>query len=162
MIIRPEKAGDVEGISRLQYAAFKDHPQHPPGAEPTEHIIVEGLRAAGALALSLVAEEDGILAGHIALSPAAVGESAAGWFLLGPVGVLPPMQGRGIGSALVRAAMEDMRSRGALGIVLVGDPAFYGRFGFGSSEGLTYAGVPPQYVLAAVLGGVPPCGGICA
>jgi putative acetyltransferase len=162
MNIRTERASDITTISNLHYAAFKDHPQHPPGAQPIEHLIVERLRACGDLTLSLVAEEDSAVTGHIAISPATVGDNARGWFLLGPVGVLPHRQGQGIGSALVREAADRMRRHGAAGIVLVGDPGFYTRLGFKNYPGLTYAGVPPQYVLAVQLRDAAPCGEIIA
>lgn len=162
MILRKETQHDIEAISALHYAAFLNHPQHPPGAEPVEHLIVDRLRAAHALTLSLLAEEDGAIAGHIALSPAVVGEDATGWFLLGPVGVLPARQGQGIGSALIRRALEEVRRPGASGVVLVGDPGFYERFGFRSFEGLTYPGVPQQYVLAVQFGDMSPRGDIVA
>lgn len=162
MNLRTEKNSDITTISSLHYAAFKDHPQHPPGAEPVEHFIVERLRTCGDLTLSLVAEEDGIVTGHIAISPATVGGNASGWFLLGPVGVLPHRQGHGIGSALVRESADRMRKQGAAGIVLVGDPDFYTRFGFKNYPGLTYAGVPGQYVLALQLTDPAPCGEIVA
>lgn len=158
MIIRNEHTADLGSISEIHYAAFKGHPQHEPGAEPTEHRIVERLRDAGALALSLVAEADGDPVGHIALSPAPVGSESSGWFLLGPVGVLPEHQGRGIGSALVRESIRLMRESGAAGVALIGDPGFYGRFGFASREGLTFKTVPPEYVLALSLNGSAPQG----
>jgi putative acetyltransferase len=162
MIIRKEKGVDVAEISRLQHAAFLNHPQHEPGAEPTEHLIVERLRQAGDLTLSLVAEDGGRLTGQIALSPARVGECVEGWLLLGPVGVLPELQGRGIGSALVREALQQARDAGASGVVLVGDPGFYSRLGFRSYEGLGYAGVPPMYVLGLPFGAGVPTGEITA
>ncbi len=135
---------------------------HPPGAEPVEHRIVARLRASGSLALSLLAEVGGEAVGHIALSPAVVGETRNGWFLLGPVGVLPPFQGQGIGSALVRESLRRMREARAAGIVLVGDPGFYARFGFGNVQGLIWPGVPDQYVLAACFGDTLPTGEIIA
>lgn len=162
MSIRDERPDDVLRIAQIQYAAFKGHPAHAPGAEPCEHHIVERLRACQALALSLLAEVGGEAVGHIALSSAVVGEARAGWFLLGPVGVLPRLQGRGIGSALVREALGRGRGMGAAGIVLVGDPGFYARFGFGNVPGLVYPGVPDRYVLAACFGDEAPCGDILA
>ena len=162
MQIRDERPGDEKRISRIEYAAFKGHPQHAPGAEPTEYLIVDKLRAAGALSLSLLAEEEGESVGHIALSPATVGATGAGWYLLGPVGVLPDRQGRGIGSALIREAIRRMRDQGAAGIVLVGDPEFYARFGFVGVPGLGWAGVPDQYVMALPLGGAAAGGEISA
>ncbi|NMC49993.1 MAG: N-acetyltransferase, partial [Desulfovibrio sp.] len=151
MRIRDERPDDMSRISRIHYTAFTRHPVHAPGAEPFEHHIVERLRASGALVLSLFAEVGGEAVGHIALSPAAVGDDHAGWFLLGPVGVLPSFQGRGIGSTLVRESLWRMRDAGASGIVLVGDPRFYARFGFRNARGLVYQGVPDRYVLAADL-----------
>jgi putative acetyltransferase len=162
MLIRDERPDDVECISQIHYAAFKDHPMHPPGTEPVEHRIVERLRASGDLALSLLAEAGGEAAGHVALSPAVVGEERSGWFLLGPVGVLPRLHGQGIGSALVRESLRRLRGTGAAGIVLVGDPGFYTRLGFGTVPGLVYRGVPDQYVLAACLGDHVPQGEILA
>lgn len=147
MLIRDELNSEVDRISQIQYAAFKGHPMHAPGAEPTEHLIVERLRTSNALSLSLLAEENGEAVGHIAMSPATVGEAKQGWYLLGPVGVVPSRQRAGIGSALVRESLKQMQKKGAEGVVLVGDPAFYGRFGFKNISGLTYAGVPDQYVL---------------
>jgi putative acetyltransferase len=100
------------------------------------------------LSLSLVAEQSGHAVGHVAISPAEVGGLTSGWFMLGPVGVLPVYQGRGVGSALIREALKRMCDRGALGVALVGEPEFYRRFGFRSMPGLFYQGVPEAYVLA--------------
>jgi putative acetyltransferase len=99
------------------------------------------------LELSLVADYDGEVLGHIAFSAAEVGAFSTGWFLLGPVAVRPTRQGEGIGSALVEAGLAELRSRGARGCALVGDPAFYGRFGFKQYPGVTCPGVPNEYVL---------------
>ena len=63
-------------------------------------------------------------------------------------GVLPARQRQGIGSALVREALDQAREQGASGVVLVGDPGFYGRFGFRAFEALSYATAPAQYILA--------------
>ncbi|GFK95306.1 hypothetical protein NNJEOMEG_03165 [Fundidesulfovibrio magnetotacticus] len=162
MTIRDERPGDAPGIAKIHYAAFKGHPVHPPGAEPVEHLIVERLRAARALRVSLLAEEDGLPAGHVALSPASVGREREGWLLLGPVGVVPDLQGLGIGSALVRAALARAEALGARGVALVGEPGYYARFGFATAPGLTYPGVPAPYVLAVALRGDPPRGDIAA
>ncbi|MEF2231441.1 MAG: N-acetyltransferase [Pseudodesulfovibrio sp.] len=157
MRIRQETLDDALLVEAIEYAAFKNHPLHAPGAEPTEHRIVHALREGGALSVSLLAEADGQALGHIALSPAGVGD-AGNWLLLGPVGVLPGHRGRGLGSALVRAAVDRARARGAEGVVLVGDPGFYGRFGFAAVPGLTWPGVPDRYVLALPLAGPAPQG----
>ena len=165
MQLRAERPGDASYITAIHFAAFRNHPMHAPGSEPLEPCIVERLRATGALALSLVAEVDGEPVGHLALSPTVVGKARSGWFLLGPIGVLPQRQGRGIGTALVRAACARMRDRGAAGIVLVGDPGFYGRFGFVNLPGLGYRGVPDtaaRFILARGFGKTPPAGEIIA
>ena len=148
MLIKDEQPNDSNRITNIQYAAFKGHPMHAPGAEPTEHSIVEQLRESKALTLSLLAEEDGEAVGHIAISPATIGESTSGWYILGPVGVIPTRQGHGIGACLIREALQRMKEAGADGIVLVGEPKFYNRFGFKNIEGITYQGVPDQHVLA--------------
>lgn len=148
MLIKDEQPNDSNRITNIQYAAFKGHPMHAPGAEPTEHIIVERLRASKALALSLLAEEGGEAVGHIAISPATIGNSTSGWYLLGPVGVVPAHQGHGIGSCLIRETLQRMKDKGAEGIVLVGEPKFYNQFGFKNVPTITYSGVPDQYVLA--------------
>ncbi|XXJ19815.1 GNAT family N-acetyltransferase [Desulfovibrio caledoniensis] len=162
MHIRLETVGDIAAIREVEYAAFRNHPQHAPGAEPTEHLIVDALRGSGRLSLSLVAGYRGEVAGHVALSPASVGRDGTGWYMLGPVGVSPDRQGRGVGSALVREALDIMRNRSVYGVVLVGDPAFYGRFGFRGRPGLIMEGVPQEYVLAVSFDGREPQGAICS
>lgn len=142
--IRPEEASDVDAISRITEAAFRGHP-HSRGTEPS---IIDGLRRDGALSVSLVAERDGEVVGHIAFSPVEISDRTQNWQALGPVSVEPEMQGRGIGSALVRAGLEAIRKRGAAGCVLVGEPAFYRRFGFRSVDALTMEGIPQEFVLS--------------
>lgn len=154
MIVRPETDRDSEGIREVDIAAFQGHPY----SHQTEHLIVEALRAAGALELSLVAETDGGVVGHIAFSAACIGDSSTGWFLLGPVAVQPTRQGEGIGRALVEAGLDGLRARGACGCVLVGDPAFYGRFGFLQYPGVTCHGVPDENVLCLLMSGEIPTG----
>lgn len=153
-LLRLERPGDAPAIAALTTAAFAGN-AHSAG---TEAAIVATLRSAGALALSLLAEEEGTVVGHLALSPARVGEAGAGWYGLGPISVAPDRQRRGIGSALMGGALAWLAREGARGCVLVGEPAFYGRFSFAAYPALGCAGVPPQYVLALVLDGPPPAG----
>jgi putative acetyltransferase len=143
MIIRPETTGDHDTIRKILIAAFADHPF----SHQTEHLIVEGLRADDALTVSLVAEVDGNVVGHIAFSPVKIGGKDYGWLALGPVAVLPAFQGRGIGQAIVNEGMKAIRDLGAQGCVLVGEPAFYNRFGFRHDPALQMEGVPPEVLL---------------
>lgn len=121
---------------------------------------MDALRAEGALEVSLIAEREGLVVGHIAFSHARVGEASADWYLLGPMAVLPEFQGRGIGRLLMQAGLASLRERSAQGCVLVGDPAFYGRFGFEHVPGICCAGVPDAYVLALRFAGPMPQGEI--
>nr|WP_276316701.1 N-acetyltransferase [Halomonas flagellata] len=142
--IRPETPGDAEAIEAVTVAAFREAPH----SSQIEQHIVRALRAAGALSVSLVAECDGEVVGHVAASPVTLSDGTPGWFGLGPVSVLPGWQGRGIGSALVKACLARLRERGARGCVLVGEPGYYQRFGFRSLPGLVLPGVPPEYFMA--------------
>lgn len=144
MRISAETPDDIDAIFALTQQAFQDH-RH---SQQTEGYIIDALRAAGALTLSLVAREDGRVVGHIAFSPVSVSDGAADWYALGPVAVLPAEQGRGIGKALIEAGLAALRAQGAAGCVVVGEPAYYTRFGFARMPALTYPGVPPQYFMA--------------
>lgn len=154
MMIRPEKPGDVGAIHSLTREAFKDRPY----SDGTEHFIVDRLRNAGALSLSLVAEVEGEVVGHVAFSPVEFSDGSAGWFGLGPVSVLPSRQGQGIGGALIRRGLEVLRERAAAGCVVVGNPELYRKFGFQNDARITYADCAPQYFLAQVLSSTPASG----
>lgn len=143
MIIRPETPDDHDAIRQILIAAFADHPF----SHQTEHLIVEGLRADDHLTVSLVAEVDGKVVGQIAFSPVKIGGKDDGWLALGPVAVLPAFRARGIGQALVNEGMKAIRDLGAQGCVLVGEAAFYNRFGFRHDPALRMEGVPPEVLL---------------
>jgi len=143
MIVRPEQPADVDAIRTLTETAFRTAPH----ADGTEHLIIDRLRAAGVLTLSLVAELDGVIVGHVAFSPVTVSDGSAGWYGLGPISVDPTQQGKGIGGRLVREGLQQLKARGASGCVLLGDPAYYGRFGFEADPKLTLDGVPPEYFM---------------
>ena len=100
-----------------------------------------------------MAVEGGAIVGHIAFSEVLIDGEACGWFALGPVAVIPERQGDGIGGALVRAGLARLRAQGAAGRVLVGDPGYYGRFGFAADPALRVDGVPGEYVIALPLAG---------
>jgi predicted N-acetyltransferase YhbS len=147
MNIRPEAPGDEAAIRSVTRAAFASAAH----ASGTEHLIVASLRDARVLTLSLVADDDGAIVGHAAVSPVAIAEAAGtGWYGIGPVSVAPEHQRRGVGSALMRATIERMRERGARGCVLLGDPGYYRRFGFNAAAPLVLPGVPAEYFQALV------------
>jgi putative acetyltransferase len=134
--IRPEEPRDRDASVELERLAFGSDEE--PG-------IVEAVRDEDG-SFALVAEEDGAIVGHVQFSRAWIGETAV--LALGPVGVLPDRQGRGIGSNLIRGGLEEARSRGETAVILLGDPEFYPRFGFepASAFGLAnpFAGVRPD------------------
>ena len=144
MIIRKETESDVKEIFQVTKAAFADHPF----SHQTEQFIVNALRAAQALAISLVAEVDGKVVGHIAFSPVDIADGSPDWYGLGPISVLPALQKRGIGKALMYEGLALLKTLGANGCVLVGDPGYYQRFGFRNLPGLSVEGVPKENILA--------------
>jgi len=143
-IIRNEMESDIRVIAEVTKAAFKTCPY----GEHTEQFIINALRAAGALTVSLVGEIDQNVVGHVAFSPVTISDGSPHWYGLGPVSVLPQHQRQGIGTALIREGLSLLKARGARGCVLVGEPAYYQRFGFRNLPVLTLEGVPPQYFLA--------------
>ncbi|MGI2881796.1 GNAT family N-acetyltransferase [Vibrio furnissii] len=158
MNIRPETPADITSIEQVTYRAFENHPHHEPGAKPTEHRIVATLREAGALSLSLICEDDTGIIGHIAFSPIHIDGAACDWYGLGPVSVVPERQGEGIGGALIRESLSVLKAQGAQGVVLLGEPQYYQRFGFQSQPNLTYPGVPAEYFMALSLADAIPSG----
>ena len=143
MNLRPETDADIPAIDRINLDAFLNHPY----SHQTEHLIVRALRASGALTLSLVAEVDDQVLGHIAFSPALIDGRDLGWYTLGPVAVLPAFQRKGIGSSLVHAGLQDLRALRASGCLLVGDPNYYRRFGFQHAASLHVDDVPPEFFM---------------
>ena len=143
-LIRNETAADADAITAVTLAAFAtlEISQH------TEQFIVKALRAAGALAVSLVAELDGRVVGHVAFSPVVLSDGTPDWYGLGPVTVLPAHQRQGIGKALIRQGLARLQAMGARGCCLVGHPDYYRKFGFRNLDQLAHAGVPPEYFLA--------------
>ena len=83
----------------------------------------------------------------MAVSPATLTHAAGAWHGLGPISVLPGRQRSGLGTALMNAALDRLQRLGSAGCVLVGDPAFYGRFGFASDPAVEVEGVPAMYTL---------------
>jgi putative acetyltransferase len=146
--IRPEAPSDEDAIEQVTRRAFLSHPY----SHQTEHLIIRALRADHALSVSLVAEDSGRILGHIALSPVAIADGVTDWYGLGPISVEPDWQRRGIGRALMERCLAELRKVGAKGCVLVGDPAFYNRFGFANDPELVLEGVPQEFFLSLPLG----------
>lgn len=154
--IRQETAADIGAIDEVTRQAFlqAEHTDH------TEQFIVRALRAAGALSVSLVAELDGELIGHAAASPVRISDGTPRWYGLGPVSVAPAHQAQGVGSRLITELLAALRQLGAAGCVVLGEPAYYGRFGFRAESALVLPGVPPSYFQALVLEGALPSGSV--
>jgi putative acetyltransferase len=143
LILRNERNDDIEAITEITIAAFKNHPI----SRHTEQFIINALRAADALTISLVAEIDGRVVGHIAFSPVTISDGATGWYGLGPVSVLPDYQNRGIGTALINEGLSLLKDMGGQGCALVGDPNYYKRFGFRNYPELFHEGIPQEVFL---------------
>ncbi len=152
--IREEAAADGDAIAEVTVAAFETLAI----SHHTEQFIIEALRAAKALKLSLVAEANGRVVGHIAFSPVTISDGSANWYGLGPVSVLPDYQRQGIGSALILEGLSRLKSFGARGCCLVGHPDYYRRFGFQNIRGLVHPGVPEEVFFALVFDGRIPQG----
>jgi putative acetyltransferase len=144
MHIRNERPGDAEQIHEVTERAFADAPH----TDHTEQFIVKALRKSGALTVSLVAEQEGVIIGHVAISPVSISDGAEKWYGLGPISVLPEHQGKGVGSQLIHKALGAISEKGAAGCVVLGDPDYYGRFGFKCIDGLVFPGVPARYFQA--------------
>jgi len=125
ILIRPGRPADVAAIRAIHEASF------PTAAEAR---LVDLLREAGRLAASLVAEVGGAVAGHVAFSPVTVGSGAVGAGLA-PLAVLPDYRRRGVGAELVAAGMAACREAGFGWAVVLGEPDYYGRFGFRPAPG---------------------------
>lgn len=154
MVVRDEGAEDADSIFDVTAKAFATLDI----SDKTEPYVIDALRRAGALSLSLVAEFDGRVIGHVAFSPVVVSDGTDDWYGLGPLSVHPAYPRRGVGTALVREGLARLRAMGAGGCCLVGHPAYYVRFGFMNAQGLTVEGVPSEFFFALPLKGTLPRG----
>ena len=156
ILIRSETSDDISTIAEVTVAAFKtlEISNH------TEQFIIEALRAAKALTVSLVAESDGRVIGHIAFSPVTISDGTPNWFGLGPVSVLPAYQRQGIGKALIRDGLSRLKDMNAQGCCLVGHPQYYRKFGFENVAGLVHEGVPQEVFFALSFDGHTPQGAV--
>ncbi len=143
MMIRKETPDDIESISAVTIAAFKDHPV----SQHNEQYIISALRYSKALTISLVAAIDDKIVGHIAFSPATISDGTKHWYGLGPVSVAPDYQKQGIGRKLIETGLAELKAIGAQGCSLVGDPDFYQKLAFKHTPHLIYEGIPQNYFL---------------
>ncbi len=154
VLIRDEKETDYRVISDVTKSAFETMRI----SNHTEQFIIEALRSAKALTVSLVAEADGVVVGHIAFSPVTVTDGTKGWYGLGPVSVRPDFQRKGIGKALIHEGLSRLKNLKAKGCCLVGHPKYYRQFGFENVEGLVHEGVPREVFFALLFEGNIPQG----
>lgn len=154
MQIRPEQNNDHDSIREIIRAAFATHAH----SLHNEERIVDALRTAGALTLSLVAVDRQEVIGYVACSRVTIDDRPSNWHGLGPIAVRPDKQNAHVGSALMRASIEHLKDSGADGIVLLGDPAYYQRFGFKACGELSLPGVPPSHFMCLPLRGEAPAG----
>ncbi len=155
-----ELPGDQQAIFDLTQRAFATM-QYSSG---TEGYIIDALRRDGDLTLSLVARDGGTIVGHIAFSPVTLrsnrqARQPGSWFALGPVCVAPERQRQGIAGLLIKRGLAELQAAAAAGCVLLGDPAYYGRFGF-QSGGLSSGTLPSEYIQWTRFGADRPAGEI--
>lgn len=143
MIIRKETPSDIEAINQVTLSAFKALPI----SNHTEQFIIKALRNAGVLTLSLVAEVDEQVVGHVAFSPITISDGSEGWYGLGPVSVLPMHQKKGVGTSLIQEGLSWLKEMGGQGCALVGEPNYYQRFGFRNVPELIFEGIPQEFFL---------------
>lgn len=156
VLIRDEQPADYPSISEVTIAAFATMEI----SNHTEQFVIEALRAANALAISLVAEVDARVVGHIAFSRVAMSDGTKDWYGLGPVSVLPDYQREGIGKSLIQEGLSRLKNLNAKGCCLVGHPQYYRQFGFRNVEGLVHEGVPEEFFFVLSFDGNLPQGNV--
>jgi putative acetyltransferase len=132
MLLRLETAADHSAVRRVHSLAF---------GQESEERLVDALRAGGWARLALVAEEGGLVVGHVLYSDLAIhtAHGVTSALALAPLAVLPERQGQGVGSALVRESLRMLRERGHRIVIVLGHPGYYPRFGFSPELALPLA-----------------------
>ncbi|ROR98009.1 putative acetyltransferase [Sinobacterium caligoides] len=142
--IRNEKESDRARISEIITLAFENDPI----SDKREAEIVRLMRDDSALSISLVAENKDKIVGHIAFSKVTINDECIDWYGLAPVSVDPRFQSKGIGSKLINEGIKLLKKINAKGCVLLGEPEYYGRFGYKANAQLILPGVPAEYFQA--------------
>jgi putative acetyltransferase len=141
-MIRFARAADHPAIAEVVEAAF---------GQPDEARLVERLRDGGDVLFEMVAEADGAVTGHILFSRL-YADRAEMFAALAPLAVRPGLQRAGVGKALVRAALDQAREFGAHGVIVLGHPAYYPKFGFAAETAANvkspYSGSPSFMAVA--------------
>lgn len=151
ILIRKETPSDVAAIEAVTIAAFLNAAH----ADHTEQFVISALRNSGQLSVSLVADDNGTVIGHVAVSPITISSGVVGWYGLGPIAVAPTHQKQGIGAQLIEQALVELHRLDASGCVVLGDPDYYSRFGFKVEPSLILPDVPPEYFQVISFGGSP-------
>lgn len=154
MKIRSETDLDHAEIQTLTKTAFA-------GAEhssKTEGSIITRLRETQSLSLSLVIEIEDKIVAHAAFSPVLIDGKSFGWAGLGPVCVAPDWQRQGLGSSIIKAGLARLAAEGVKGCVVLGDPAYYQKFGFENDPDLLFTGAPAEYFMRLWFAGDIPAG----
>jgi putative acetyltransferase len=152
--IRVETETDHGPIRRLTETAFSGKPY----AGGDEQDVIDNLRKACALTLSLVATDNSEVVGQATFSPAEISSNTGVWFALGPISVAPERQGERIGEQLIEAGIEHISKLGASGCILTGDPNYYSRHGFEVASEHCPANEPGEYFQLRMIGPERPIG----
>jgi putative acetyltransferase len=155
MTIRPERLDDAGAIREVLRSSFPSE---------DEATLVDRLRDAGKARVSLVAEVDGLVVGHVLFSPVSVDPSEAGGFGLAPLAVLATHRRAGVGAGLVGEGLAACRREGCPFVVVLGDPGYYGRFGFSTASAIGLRneyGVDREFMVVELTpSGLPTAGGL--
>lgn len=142
--IKTTEPKDFDQVIKVISLAFKPIPY----SNHDEDEIVNRLAQAGDLSVDLVAMAGDLVVGFVAASPVTIAGERCDWYGLGPVAVLPEYQRQGIGQQLIEKSLKDLVLMDAEGCVVVGEPAYYQRFGFKTSAMIYYPGTPEGYFMS--------------
>ncbi len=154
VIVVAETEGDVDARE-----ALLDLSMGPKRKTKSSEKLRRGRRPSEGLAF-VARDGAGAVVGTVRLWDVKLGEGGAAALLLGPLAVDPSIKNSGIGSALIREGLQRLAAAGAKGCVVMGDPAFYKKFGFRNEDDIVFPGCAPQYFLALALSGQMACGNV--